>query len=162
MYAYNGAKYDANFIVQNIESGVIHLSSDFTLYCGPKGFLQLALQANAQELVDAFPDRLKDVSLLTLKLVASQTRLKAFNKGRPVKVAPETLTDKPLVIVIKCMYCMKLGSGQPLATVIQSANIPKRYHKGDFDHELIKHRDCLLYTSPSPRDATLSRMPSSA
>ena len=25
-----------------------------------------------------------------------------------------------------------------------------------------KMRDCLLYTSPSPRDATLSRMPSSA
>ena len=25
-----------------------------------------------------------------------------------------------------------------------------------------KHNDCLLYTSPSPRDATLSRMPSSA
>ena len=24
------------------------------------------------------------------------------------------------------------------------------------------HIDCLLYTSPSPRDATLSRMPSSA
>ena len=24
------------------------------------------------------------------------------------------------------------------------------------------HRSCLLYTSPSPRDATLSRMPSSA
>ena len=28
--------------------------------------------------------------------------------------------------------------------------------------ELIKLRVCLLYTSPSPRDATLSRMPSSA
>ena len=26
----------------------------------------------------------------------------------------------------------------------------------------LPHRDCLLYTSPSPRDATLSRMPSSA
>ena len=25
-----------------------------------------------------------------------------------------------------------------------------------------RHRTCLLYTSPSPRDATLSRMPSSA
>ena len=25
-----------------------------------------------------------------------------------------------------------------------------------------KFKDCLLYTSPSPRDATLSRMPSSA
>ena len=29
----------------------------------------------------------------------------------------------------------------------------------DFIHV---HYDCLLYTSPSPRDATLSRMPSSA
>ena len=28
--------------------------------------------------------------------------------------------------------------------------------------DLPKYRDCLLYTSPSPRDATLSRMPSSA
>ena len=26
----------------------------------------------------------------------------------------------------------------------------------------VLHEDCLLYTSPSPRDATLSRMPSSA
>ena len=25
-----------------------------------------------------------------------------------------------------------------------------------------RYKDCLLYTSPSPRDATLSRMPSSA
>ena len=31
-------------------------------------------------------------------------------------------------------------------------------HKYDFDHL----PNCLLYTSPSPRDATLSRMPSSA
>ena len=28
--------------------------------------------------------------------------------------------------------------------------------------EKIHFKDCLLYTSPSPRDATLSRMPSSA
>ena len=26
----------------------------------------------------------------------------------------------------------------------------------------VMHKGCLLYTSPSPRDATLSRMPSSA
>ena len=30
-----------------------------------------------------------------------------------------------------------------------------------FDAEA-RHRDCLLYTSPSPRDRTRSRMPSSA
>ena len=29
-------------------------------------------------------------------------------------------------------------------------------------HRIPHLRDCLLYTSPSPRDATLSRMPSSA
>ena len=28
--------------------------------------------------------------------------------------------------------------------------------------QIIINKDCLLYTSPSPRDATLSRMPSSA
>ena len=36
---------------------------------------------------------------------------------------------------------------------------------GTTDHVevvLVEFEDCLLYTSPSPRDATLSRMPSSA
>ena len=32
----------------------------------------------------------------------------------------------------------------------------------DFDIVTRMHLSCLLYTSPSPRDATLSRMPSSA
>ena len=42
------------------------------------------------------------------------------------------------------------------------------YHDGGFwvvgRHADVKtvSKDCLLYTSPSPRDATLSRMPSSA
>ena len=34
-----------------------------------------------------------------------------------------------------------------------------------FEDEILKNsmiKNCLLYTSPSPRDATLSRMPSSA
>ena len=33
--------------------------------------------------------------------------------------------------------------------------------KHDLEDE-IHYRDCLLYTSPSPRDTALSRMPSSA
>ena len=33
---------------------------------------------------------------------------------------------------------------------------------GARDHSQGLHGTCLLYTSPSPRDATLSRMPSSA
>ena len=31
-----------------------------------------------------------------------------------------------------------------------------------YDFLLLREKSCLLYTSPSPRDATLSRMPSSA
>ena len=39
--------------------------------------------------------------------------------------------------------------------------VPKTIVLGD-DKDLDGLKDCLLYTSPSPRDATLSRMPSSA
>ena len=38
-------------------------------------------------------------------------------------------------------------------------NIIKIEH---FDFRLEHSKDCLLYTSPSPRDGLLSRMPSSA
>ena len=38
---------------------------------------------------------------------------------------------------------------------------PRSDHE-DIAKQLTTYRSCLLYTSPSPRDATLSRMPSSA
>ena len=39
----------------------------------------------------------------------------------------------------------------------------RRYHQMQLRHIISElHYICLLYTSPSPRDATLSRMPSSA
>ena len=38
----------------------------------------------------------------------------------------------------------------------------KLHHKRRSEKILTILEDCLLYTSPSPRDATLSRMPSSA
>ena len=41
---------------------------------------------------------------------------------------------------------------------VQRGSLPEE--KGDNDNFRVK--SCLLYTSPSPRDATLSRMPSSA
>ena len=37
-----------------------------------------------------------------------------------------------------------------------------RTPENDFEFIPVPGKDCLLYTSPSPRDATLSRMPSSA
>ena len=35
-------------------------------------------------------------------------------------------------------------------------------NNGDYSEALDYYNDCLLYTSPSPRDRTRSRMPSSA
>ena len=43
-------------------------------------------------------------------------------------------------------------------THIRFGSFEKFYHDGLFD----RHKDCLLYTSPSPRDKRQSRMPSSA
>ena len=38
----------------------------------------------------------------------------------------------------------------------------EEYEDTMYGRKMVHHYICLLYTSPSPRDATLSRMPSSA
>ena len=56
---------------------------------------------------------------------------------------------------------VKIYEGQLLAlnTFVKDENLKKIIQDMKI-HE--KEHSCLLYTSPSPRDATLSRMPSSA
>ena len=53
---------------------------------------------------------------------------------------------------------------QPSATTVKSKIDVKRLRDEPLvlNGENISLKSCLLYTSPSPRDATLSRMPSSA
>ena len=46
-----------------------------------------------------------------------------------------------------------------IKTIVLSMPIKQKSHQHDLS---IKHQDCLLYTSPSPRDISGSRMPSSA
>ena len=49
------------------------------------------------------------------------------------------------------------------AEIIEIDNISEPHvFRDSFEIMLYEYKDCLLYTSPSPRDATLSRMPSSA
>ena len=54
----------------------------------------------------------------------------------------------------------KLNSFLSLPKIIDSENIKSIFPKKDENRERIII--CLLYTSPSPRDGLLSRMPSSA
>ena len=49
------------------------------------------------------------------------------------------------------------------ASALHDAQISHTAYRGvEYNVNCAEHKDCLLYTSPSPRDATLSRMPSSA
>ena len=54
-------------------------------------------------------------------------------------------------------YFMEMGTGK---TKVLIDNLAMLYDKGKINGALIIA--CLLYTSPSPRDGLLSRMPSSA
>ena len=69
-----------------------------------------------------------------------------------------------MILKPDCVLGLATGSS-PVGTYKE---LVARYQKGDLDFSnvttinLDEYKGCLLYTSPSPRDATLSRMPSSA
>ena len=72
-------------------------------------------------------------------------------------------------------YFMEMGTGKSkvlidnIAMLYDAGKIngvlivaPKGVYKNWYQNEIPDHMPCLLYTSPSPRDGLLSRMPSSA
>ena len=58
------------------------------------------------------------------------------------------------------------GESKPEAETAADSDLGEGHEEdhdeGHDDHEGHDHDDCLLYTSPSPRDLSTSRMPSSA
>ena len=53
-----------------------------------------------------------------------------------------------------------VGAGKTSLTEMLCRNLSSNYSMAVITNDI--YTACLLYTSPSPRDATLSRMPSSA
>ena len=92
----------------------------------------------------------------TGKIVSELEKLMIRNK---INIIKNTDVDKILVSNKKATG-IKLSDGEVIHAdaVICNADPPTVY-KEMLDS---KYNSCLLYTSPSPRDATLSRMPSSA
>ena len=74
----------------------------------------------------------------------------------PINLKTGEAEDAPSEIIIG----IDLGTTNSIAAYTQD-NIPIAIKDASGKHTLVPSI-CLLYTSPSPRDATLSRMPSSA
>ena len=70
-----------------------------------------------------------------------------------------TISSKEELTALKVKYLGKKGQITKLSKAIKELPSKEKPAYGKAIGEL---RNCLLYTSPSPRDATLSRMPSSA
>ena len=75
---------------------------------------------------------------------------------RSLKAQTITIADLDLVV--------EFGEGEEMRTEISAKFRKQRVAEelATIGLEVIEWWTCLLYTSPSPRDATLSRMPSSA
>ena len=83
----------------------------------------------------------------------SRKYLKHAGKLAPGKVVTVSTDEGPRMLTV-----LKVG----LKTVDVDANHPLAGKSLRFVVEITDIRDCLLYTSPSPRDQRGSRMPSSA
>ena len=66
------------------------------------------------------------------------------------------LMDRSVWILLGAFVLPVLGHG------CSKGDSAPEGEKGRFFERILNPKNCLLYTSPSPRDATLSRMPSSA
>ena len=84
-----------------------------------------------------------------LHLAAAKELTEGLVKSKSINIAYETVTDDN----------GRLPLLAPMSAVAGRMSVQAGAHCLEKNQ---KGRGCLLYTSPSPRDATLSRMPSSA
>ena len=63
---------------------------------------------------------------------------------------------------LSCDLCEHKANGETFADWMNALKPHYMEAHSDVMNDKGKTRDCLLYTSPSPRDRTRSRMPSSA
>ena len=88
---------------------------------------------------------------------ASRRIARAIITARPI-----TTTLELTGIIEKCLPRPKPGQSHPATRSFQALRIAVNNEYDELYQGLMAAERCLLYTSPSPRDLSTSRMPSSA
>ena len=108
-------------------------------------------------------NRINSVKLEILESISDNDKI--VFKAKDEQYVINVFTD------VDCPYCAKLHANMDqmnnLGITVKYLASPLEQLHPNAQSAMEKiwcaeNRDCLLYTSPSPRDATLSRMPSSA
>ena len=127
----------------------------------PNGFL-VVQQANATEFLD--PLNISRVWGIGPKTQKTFLKLGVQRIGQLRKLPKETLKQ---LFGLNADHFWRLARGIDTRQVVPDRIAKAVGHESTFsqdvsDNHVLESWVCLLYTSPSPRDATLSRMPSSA
>ena len=85
----------------------------------------------------------------------------AFNAGAGVAVFTLEMSKEQITTRLLCSEA-KVSNSRVRSGKLLENDLPRLVDAGAKMAPARLFIDCLLYTSPSPRDATLSRMPSSA
>ena len=142
----NKKKIDFNIEKINYEDQTVFdlLSSGKTV-----GLFQLESSGMRDALTQMKPNRLEDIiALVALYRPGPMSNIPIYNDCKHGKRTPDYLHPK-LENILKSTYGVIIYQEQ----VMQIAQVLSGFTAGEA---------CLLYTSPSPRDLSTSRMPSSA
>ena len=109
---------------------------------------------------DQISKNFKDGTIKNAYIDANPLDIYTFDPGVVDDIKKETLKYFNQVGIVNKNRVIGNGFLQDKIDVVQSGDVKYNYQK--IDMAKITGSTCLLYTSPSPRDGLLSRMPSSA
>ena len=114
------------------------------------GITQLKTKEIVQKTFDAIVDALVTEGRIELRnFGVFEVKKRAARKARNPRTGDKVHVPEKYVVTFK--------PGKEMEQRVRELEQRELNHLGSGPH-----KTCLLYTSPSPRDATLSRMPSSA